>query len=180
MVAQTYRIVFSVVVFLFIVSLPVLGHDPVVHVEMSKKAAKESQGLQNFLSDIFPSISAPTFEADSVDPEENPKIKSASQWIEYGSKREDDGNILWVGNAVHDQPKAKNDYWYVCRCQHHFWDPITNKEIEELILQEEGFRFQRLAVALAKKRFPNLIATEIHRDGGEDALLAALICFPTR
>ena len=40
-----------------------------------------------------------------------------------------------------------------------------NQALEELILQEEGFRFQRLAVAMAKKRCPQLIATEIHRDG---------------
>lgn len=37
-------------------------------------------------------------------------------------------------------------------------------------MNEEGFRFQRLAICLAKKRWPALIATEIHKDGGEDAV----------
>ena len=40
--------------------------------------------------------------------------------------------------------------------------------LDEIITQEKGVEFQRLAIQLAKKRWPNVIANEIHHDGGED------------
>jgi hypothetical protein len=49
------------------------------------------------------------------------------------------------------------------------WAEI-DKALDDLIVYEEGFRFQRLAISLAKKRWPQIIATEVHKDGGEDAL----------
>ena len=39
----------------------------------------------------------------------------------------------------------------------------------ELIADEEGMRFQALAVVLAKQKWPDLIASERHKDGGLDA-----------
>ncbi len=49
------------------------------------------------------------------------------------------------------------------------WNEIE-RALDLLISNEEGFRFQRLAVALAKHKWPFVVATEIHLDGGEDAL----------
>jgi hypothetical protein len=49
------------------------------------------------------------------------------------------------------------------------WAEIE-KAIEELIVHEEGVRFQRLAISLAKKRWPEIIATEVHKDAGKDAI----------
>ena len=50
------------------------------------------------------------------------------------------------------------------------WAEI-NSALDDLIAHEEGVRFQRLAISLAKQRWPETIATEIHRDAGEDALV---------
>jgi len=49
------------------------------------------------------------------------------------------------------------------------WSEI-DKALEELVIHEEGNRFQRLAISLAKQQWPGIIATEIKKDGGEDAL----------
>jgi hypothetical protein len=43
------------------------------------------------------------------------------------------------------------------------------KALDELIADEEGMRFQALAVVLAKQKWPDLIASERHKDGGLDA-----------
>ncbi len=55
--------------------------------------------------------------------------------------------------------------------------PVTKAEIEkaldELIDNEEGFRFQTLATILAKEKWPELIASEPKKDLGTDALISA-------
>jgi hypothetical protein len=43
------------------------------------------------------------------------------------------------------------------------------RALDELIANEAGTRFQALAVALAKQKWPELIASEWHNDGGLDA-----------
>jgi hypothetical protein len=40
--------------------------------------------------------------------------------------------------------------------------------LNELISNEEGMRFQALAIVLAKQKWPDLIASERHKDGGLD------------
>jgi len=47
------------------------------------------------------------------------------------------------------------------------------RALDELIANEEGMRFQSLAVVLAKQRWPDLIASERHKDLGADALAEA-------
>lgn len=42
--------------------------------------------------------------------------------------------------------------------------------LDEVIAHEEGVRFQRLAISLAKQRWSEVVATEVKKDGGEDAL----------
>lgn len=42
--------------------------------------------------------------------------------------------------------------------------------LNELISYKEGFRFQRIALALAEQRWPTVVATELLKDGGEDGL----------
>ena len=49
------------------------------------------------------------------------------------------------------------------------------RALDELIADEEGMRFQALAVVLAKVRWPDLIASERHKDGGLDAHAPASI-----
>jgi hypothetical protein len=49
------------------------------------------------------------------------------------------------------------------------------KALDELIAHEEGMRFQQLAVVLAKKKWPELIASERHNDGGLDAYAPASV-----
>lgn len=49
------------------------------------------------------------------------------------------------------------------------WQDI-DRALDEIITHEEGVRFQRLAISLAKQRWPDVIATEVKKDGGEDAL----------
>src|SRR6476646_730340 len=44
------------------------------------------------------------------------------------------------------------------------------KALDELISNEEGMRFQGLAVVLAKRRWPDLIASERKKDLGADAI----------
>jgi hypothetical protein len=44
-----------------------------------------------------------------------------------------------------------------------------DRALEELIAHEEGMRFQELAVVLAKQKWPELIASQWHNDGGLDA-----------
>jgi hypothetical protein len=43
------------------------------------------------------------------------------------------------------------------------------RALDELISNEEGMRFQALAVVLAKQKCPELIASERRNDGGLDA-----------
>jgi len=50
------------------------------------------------------------------------------------------------------------------------WQNI-DKALGDLIVHEEGLRFQRLAISLAKLRWPEIIATTPHNDGGEDAFM---------
>jgi len=47
------------------------------------------------------------------------------------------------------------------------------RALDDLISNEEGMRFQGLAVVLARKRWPDLIPCERHRDLGADALVEA-------
>jgi hypothetical protein len=49
------------------------------------------------------------------------------------------------------------------------------RALDELISNEEGMRFQALAVVLAKQKWPDLIASERHRDGGLDAYAPASV-----
>jgi len=49
------------------------------------------------------------------------------------------------------------------------------RALGELIADEEGMRFQALAVVLAKQKWPDLIASERHKDGGLDAHAPASI-----
>jgi thymidylate kinase len=49
------------------------------------------------------------------------------------------------------------------------------RALDELISNEEGMRFQGLAVVLAKQRWPELIATERKKDLGLDAYAQALL-----
>ena len=43
------------------------------------------------------------------------------------------------------------------------------RALDELIANEDGMRFQALAVVLAKQKWPDLVAAERHKDGGLDA-----------
>lgn len=54
------------------------------------------------------------------------------------------------------------------------WQNIDSA-IQELIVHGAGFWFQRIAISLAKQRWPEMIAPEIFSDGGEDAFIP--ICF---
>jgi len=49
------------------------------------------------------------------------------------------------------------------------------RALDELVSNEEGMRFQALAVVLAKQKWPDLIASERHRDGGLDAYAPASV-----
>ncbi len=55
--------------------------------------------------------------------------------------------------------------------------PVLRTQIEsaldEIISQEEGMRFQGLAVVLGKRRWPELIAHQHKRDYGLDAYAPA-------
>ena len=44
------------------------------------------------------------------------------------------------------------------------------RALDELVSYEEGFRFQHLAVILAKQRWPELIASEPKKDHGLDLI----------
>jgi hypothetical protein len=44
--------------------------------------------------------------------------------------------------------------------------------LDEIIAHEEGKRFQALAIVLAKQKYPDLIASEYHKDLGLDAYAA--------
>lgn len=132
--SSTYRSIVHLCLFvmMFLAVSITSAHDPRVHERMSLKAAQASQGLNYFLDDIFGSGQDPAFTSTSVASKANPKARTASQWIMYGSHREDDTDFLFVfKTAVYDEPSGKRDYWYACRCQHHFWDPITNKELTD-------------------------------------------------
>lgn len=48
--------------------------------------------------------------------------------------------------------------------------PDIERALEELVFYEEGMKFQSLAVVLAKKRWPDLIACEPKKDLGADAI----------
>jgi len=43
------------------------------------------------------------------------------------------------------------------------------RALTDIVSNEEGMRFQTLAVVLAKERWPELIACERHNDRGLDA-----------
>jgi hypothetical protein len=47
------------------------------------------------------------------------------------------------------------------------------RALDELIENESGTELQALAVVLAKQKWPELIATERHKDGGLDAYVPA-------
>ena len=47
------------------------------------------------------------------------------------------------------------------------------RALDEIVSQEEGMRFQGLAVVLGKKRWPELIACERKKDLGLDAYARA-------
>ena len=47
---------------------------------------------------------------------------------------------------------------------------VIHAALKDLVSYEEGMRFQRLAVVLAKKRWPDLIASERKSDLGADAI----------
>jgi len=47
------------------------------------------------------------------------------------------------------------------------------KALDEIISNEEGMRFQGLAVVLSKLKYPELIASERHNDLGLDAYVPA-------
>ena len=49
------------------------------------------------------------------------------------------------------------------------WSDIK-QALTDLVSYEEGMRFQRLAISLARERWPEIVATEPKKDGGEDAL----------
>ncbi len=49
------------------------------------------------------------------------------------------------------------------------------RALDELVSNEEGMPFQALAVVLAKQKWPDLIASERHRDGGLDAYAPASV-----
>lgn len=46
-----------------------------------------------------------------------------------------------------------------------------DKALGELMVHEEGILFQRLAIALAKQQWSEIIATQPHKDGGQDAYI---------
>src|SRR5216683_1324272 len=48
--------------------------------------------------------------------------------------------------------------------------PDIQRALDDLISNEEGMRFQGLAVVLAKKKWPDLIACERKKDLGADAI----------
>ena len=47
------------------------------------------------------------------------------------------------------------------------------RALDELIANEAGLAFQALAVVLTKQKWPDLIASEWHNDGGLDAFAPA-------
>ena len=49
------------------------------------------------------------------------------------------------------------------------------RALDELVSNEDGMRFQALAVVLAKQKWPDLIASERHKDGGLDARAPASV-----
>jgi hypothetical protein len=49
------------------------------------------------------------------------------------------------------------------------------RALDELVSNEEGMRFQGLCVVLAKQKWPDLVASERHRDLGLDAYAAASV-----
>jgi hypothetical protein len=49
------------------------------------------------------------------------------------------------------------------------------KSLDEIISNEEGIKFQRLAIVLAKQKWPDLIASEHKKDLGTDAHAPALM-----
>lgn len=48
--------------------------------------------------------------------------------------------------------------------------PDIERALEDLVFYGEGMKFQGLAVVLAKKRWPDLIAREPKKDLGADAI----------
>jgi hypothetical protein len=54
------------------------------------------------------------------------------------------------------------------------------RALDRIVADEAGFRFQGLAVVLAKLRWPELIASERHNDQGLDAYAPASACADTK
>jgi hypothetical protein len=52
----------------------------------------------------------------------------------------------------------------------------VQRALDDLISNEEGMKFQGLAVVLAKKRWPDLIACERKKDMGADAIAKNPVC----
>ncbi|MBC8485686.1 MAG: hypothetical protein H8D45_06560 [Bacteroidetes bacterium] len=50
------------------------------------------------------------------------------------------------------------------------WQNIDTA-LHKLIIHEQGILFQRLAISLAKQQWPEMIATQPHKDGGQDAYM---------
>lgn len=50
---------------------------------------------------------------------------------------------------------------------------IIDSELGSLKSHQQAILFQQIAIRLAKNRWPEMIATEVFRDGGEDALIPA-------
>ena len=48
--------------------------------------------------------------------------------------------------------------------------PDIEQAIDDLIVHEAGTKFQRIAMSLVKTHWPEVVATEVKKDGGEDGL----------
>ena len=98
------------------------AHSRDVHKEMSISADQASQGVQNFLDDVFGSGQDPIF--TSTTNGKIPPSATGSTWIARGSRRADDVNFL------NGEP-SDSDTWIGCRCEHHFFDPINHQGLTD-------------------------------------------------
>ncbi len=94
---------------------PLSAHEINVHWRISASAAQGSTGLQKFLGEVLSAGESGSL-SDPADPSESPK--SSIGWIQYGSGREDDLNVLPDAGGL--------------RVMNHFYDPITRKGLSEL------------------------------------------------
>src|SRR5260221_5075701 len=109
----------SIGVFLILsgVAPPLSAHEINVHWRISASAAQGSTGLQKFLGEVLSAGESGSL-SDPADPSESPK--SSIGWIQYGSGREDDLNVLPDAGGL--------------RVMNHFYDPITRKGPSEMPL----------------------------------------------